>query len=151
LRLKSSKRSNVPPEADRDPVSREIGVVVVERQLGAGDDEHAVAGLRPAGLTLDVAHVFRPRLLRDANRPALPFARTPPGIARRQDVIRDAEDVEAVPAVEVDELRNRELAVAPGRMRVQLTEQRPYLRARVHEVSLAAPATSMGSCPVTGW
>ncbi len=128
--------SNVPPQADRDRVSREIGVVVVERQLGAGDDKHAVAGIRPAGLALDVAHVCRPRLLRDANRMALPFSRTPPGIARRQDVVGDAEDVEAVPAVEVDELPNRQLAVAPGRMRVELAEERPYLRAGVHEVSL---------------
>jgi hypothetical protein len=38
-------------------------------------------------------------------------------------VIRDAEDVELEAAVEVDQLRQCQLAVAPRRVRVELAEQ----------------------------
>jgi hypothetical protein len=38
-------------------------------------------------------------------------------------VVGHAQNVEAILAVEVDELGKREPAVAPGRMRVQLTEK----------------------------
>ena len=44
------------------------------------------------------------------------------GIERR--VVGDGEDVETAPAVEVAELANGEPAVAPGRVRVKLTEER---------------------------
>jgi hypothetical protein len=40
------------------------------------------------------------------------------------DVVSDTEDVEAARAVEVDELGNREVAVAPGGVSVQLAEER---------------------------
>jgi hypothetical protein len=38
-------------------------------------------------------------------------------------VVGDAKDVEAEAAVEVDELRELELAVTPGRVRMQLEEE----------------------------
>ena len=42
----------------------------------------------------------------------------------RDEVVGDAEDVEPVPAVEVDELAERKGAVAPPGVRVELAEQR---------------------------
>jgi hypothetical protein len=38
-------------------------------------------------------------------------------------MVGDAENVEAVPPVEIDDLTERQLPVAPGCMRVQLAEQ----------------------------
>ena len=47
-----------------------------------------------------------------------------PGVVRPDGVVRDAENVEADPAVEVDELPEGQCAVAPRRVRVELAEKR---------------------------
>jgi hypothetical protein len=56
------------------------------------------------------------------------------------DVIGDAEHVEGVTPVEVDELPERERAVAPRRMRVELAEQRLDLPAHPARSVLATRA-----------
>jgi hypothetical protein len=45
-----------------------------------------------------------------------------PGIVAAQDVVGHAEDVEARTPVELDQLRERQLAVAPGRVSVELAQ-----------------------------
>jgi hypothetical protein len=55
-------------------------------------------------------------------------------------VVGDAEDVEARTPVEVDELAQGELAVAPGRVGMQLTEKRP-----VHVMSVRRGRREMGN------
>ena len=62
---------------------------------------------------------------------------TEPGIVGANYVVRDAEDVEASNADEVDELTHRERAVAPGRMGVQFREK---WRARVPHARIVLSA-----------
>jgi hypothetical protein len=57
-----------------------------------------------------------------------------------QQVVGDAEDVEALPPVEVDELRHRQEPVAPGRVGVELAEEQVGL----HDLSVAAACGSGG-------
>src|SRR5207249_2880240 len=45
-----------------------------------------------------------------------------PGVVAAQDVVGDAEDIEAGRSVEVDQRSERKLAVAPGRVGVELAE-----------------------------
>jgi hypothetical protein len=52
-----------------------------------------------------------------------------PPVVASQQVVGDAEDVEAVPAVEVGELGEGEQAVTPGRVRVELAEQQVVVHA----------------------
>ena len=109
-------------EPDGDRMSRQHGLVVVERQLEARDDEHSV---RPPGarcLAFDLGEVAGPRLLaHGAEQQPFLFA---PRIVGPHHVVGDAEHVEPVTSVEIDELGDGQLAVAPARMRVQLAEQR---------------------------
>ena len=97
------------------------GLVVVEGELEAGDDEHPVRSPGARGLALDLGEVERERHLVDRAE-AEPFLHAP-GIVRAHDVVGDAEDVEAGSSVEIDELGDGELAVAPARVGVELAEQ----------------------------
>src|SRR5262249_35311244 len=69
---------------------------------------------RPLGLGRDLREVVGAVSRVDAER-------EPIGAANR--VVGHGEDVEAVRPVEVDELRQRQRAVAPPRMRVELAEK----------------------------
>jgi len=107
---------------DGDRVCRLGGLVVVERQLEAGDHEHAVRSPRPCRLALDVREVLVPGCLLD--RPE-GEALSAPGVVVTYHVIRDAEDVEAAASVQIDELGDGQDTVAPAGMRVKLAQQWP--------------------------
>ena len=95
---------------------RRVGVVVGE--LEAGDDEQAVPLECSGGLALELGDVVGVVRGGDASR-----REVVPGIVGPADVVCDAQEVEAAGAVEIDEGADRERAVAPGRMGVQLREQ----------------------------
>ena len=104
-------------QPDGDRVRRLERVGVVERQLEAGDHEHAVRSPRACRLALDVREVLVPGCLLD--RPA-GEALSAPGVVVTYHVIRDAEDVEAAASVQIDELGDGQDTVAPAGMRVKL-------------------------------
>jgi hypothetical protein len=64
-------------------------------------------------------------------------------IVAAERVVGDGEDVEAKASVKVNQLAQRERAVAPGRMGVQLAEERlglrPSRRAIGYAIQVAAP------------
>jgi hypothetical protein len=96
-----------------------VGVRVVVGQLEAGHEHESVRLERAALLALDLGAVLVEPLLVDARSAVL----RRPRVVGAQHVIGDAEDVEAGAAVEVDELRHRQLAVAPRGVSVELTEE----------------------------
>ncbi len=110
------------PQAQGERMCRHDGLGIVERQLEAGNDEHSVGSPGAARFPLDLREVAGPRLLVDrAEEKSLVLA---PGIVGAYDVIGHAENVEPTAAVEVDELGDGELTVAPACVRVELAEQR---------------------------
>jgi hypothetical protein len=96
---------------------------VVEGELETGDHEHPVRPRGAGRLAVDLGEVERERHLVDG-REGGAFLLAP-RVVGADDVVGDAEHIEATSAVEIDELTNRELAVAPARMRVKLAEQWP--------------------------
>ena len=114
----------------------ERGVGVVVRELEPRDEQEVVLPARAFGLGADLGEIVgvvpgvdsaRRRVGRD------------PRVVPANDVVGDGEDVEAVLAVEVDELGKGEGAVAPPRVRVELAEQR-----------LDFPAHPLSGCVRTG-
>jgi len=105
---------DVPAESDGDGVCRQLRVGVVVGQLETWNDEQSVEGSGALGLTLDLFQVVGVVGGGECLR------------SRRvaHDVVGDRKHVEAGGAVEVDELGRREYAVAPGRVRVELAEER---------------------------
>jgi hypothetical protein len=69
----------------------------------------------------------------------------PPRVGAAQDVVGDAEDVEARAAVEVDELAERELPVAPGGVRVELAEECLRSVSLAHALSVLRRAGRVGN------
>jgi hypothetical protein len=100
------------PQPDGDGMRGAARVGVVVGQLEAGDHEQAVEPPRPLTFLRDPLQVL-----------VVPLAREG-GAAGAADVVGDREHVEARRAVEVDELAQGEGAVAEGRVRVKLAEQR---------------------------
>jgi hypothetical protein len=98
-------------------VGRQVGLRVVVRHLEARHDEHSVQSPRALGLGVHGGEIRAEVRLVHAR-----FGQVP-GIVGAKDVIRDAEDVEAGAAVEIDELPQCQLAVAPGGVGVKLAEQ----------------------------
>ena len=98
------------------------GLGMVERELQARNDEQSVRSPGARCLALDLGKVERERRLLDRAEVQAFFLA--PGIVRPHHVIRDAEDVEAAPAVQVDEVGDGELTVAPACMGVELAEER---------------------------
>jgi hypothetical protein len=114
-------------QADRDCVGRDRWLLVVVGELEPGNEQQAVLDVRAPGLLLDLADVV-------GERPGIgdPPAWVVPPRAAPPDVVGDAEDVEAARAVEVDEFRDGEIAVAPVGVSVQLAQK----RASAHRSSL---------------
>jgi hypothetical protein len=108
-------------EADRHGVRRDERLRVVEGQLEARDDEEPVGPPGTRGLALDLGEIER--VGRCLDRAEAQAFLESPRIVRAHNVIRDAEDVEVTSPVEVDELCDRELAVAPARMPVELAQK----------------------------
>ncbi len=105
-------------EPERQRVRRQPGIGVVVGELEARHDEQAVLPARPRRLALDLGQVGVERGGDDGVRRLR-------GALGPADVVGDAEDVEAVRPVEIDERRYRQHTVAPGRVRVQLREEGP--------------------------
>jgi hypothetical protein len=118
-------------QTDGNGVRGAIRILVVEGQLGARDDDQAVPLLSPRGLPLDLVKIGGPRTLveQDGGAGAL---LAEPRIVVREDVIGHAEDIEAAASVQVDQLGNRQAAITPGGMRMQLAEERPHLGSGLH-------------------
>jgi hypothetical protein len=103
----------------RGQVQRSCGVVV--RELQPRHEQRAVHRECPHLLASDLFAIGGEGLAVDARTLVLGG----PGIVRAHDVIGHAEDVEAGGSVEVDQLRERELAVAPSRVRRRLPSSKP--------------------------
>jgi hypothetical protein len=88
---------DVRAEADGDGVGGEVGVGVVDSQLGAGHHEQPVPLACPLGLAVDLRDVLAEPFGRDAE--------PRPWVVGRVHMVGDAEDVELMPAVEVDSAR----------------------------------------------
>jgi hypothetical protein len=67
---------------------------------------------------------------------------------RPEDVVGDREDVEAGAAVEVDQLVERQLTVAPGGVRMQFAEKWSHLRPHL-EVECCESRRMLGKRVVT--
>ena len=98
------------PHRDRVGAARAVGRIVVG-QLEAGDDKHPVERLGPRGLLADRGEVRGVALLGDH-------------LAAADHVVGDAEDVESATAVQVDDLLERQVAVAPCRVGMELAQKR---------------------------
>ena len=96
-------------------------VHVVERQLEPRDHEQAVRPPRARGLALDVREVVVEAHLVDGPAAGARSRR----VVCPDHVVGDAEHVESVAPVQVDELGDVERAVAPARVGVQLAEEGP--------------------------
>ena len=105
-------------QPDRDGVSGAVRVRVVVGELEAGHEQEPVGRERAEALALDFGEV-------GAGGGGI-HARAPvperPRIVAAQDVVGDAENIEAGRSVEVDHRCERKLAVAPSRVRVELAE-----------------------------
>ena len=106
-------------QPDRDCVRGEVGVEMVVRQLDPRKHQQVVERPCALGLGVDRGEVRGEGPFVDAR---LGHA---PGVVGADDVIGDTENVEAVAAVEIDELAEPKLAIAPRRMGVELAQQRP--------------------------
>ena len=109
-------------EAHGQGVRGTVGLHVVVRQLEPGQHEQVVRASRPRRLPVDLGEIRSMKIRPYAG--VGPLIRVEPGVVDAHDVVRDAEHVEAVRAVDIDELGNRQRAVAPRRVRVKLGEQR---------------------------
>ena len=101
-------------EAERERVCRPIGIRVVVGQLETQEDDEPVVPGGARGLGSHARRVGRPGPRIDCGRHR---------VVQANRMVGDAEHVEAVAPVEIDDLAERQLPVAPGRVRVQLAEQ----------------------------
>lgn len=97
-------------------------IEVVVRELEAGKQQEVVLALSTLGLRVELGVIA-------AHDAARRCVERQPRIVAAVDVIGDAEDVEAVPSVQVDELGNHQRAVTPPAVCVELAEQRLDLAA----------------------
>ena len=121
------------PAAHGYGMRRHVRVEVVVRELEAREHEQVVVppcSLRLRGELGKVVGVVRGP---DAARRRVGRE---PRIVAAVDVVGDAEHVEPVASVEVDELGHGQCAVAPPRVRVELAEQRLDLPAHPIAVSV---------------
>jgi hypothetical protein len=121
--------------ADGDGMRGEIGVEIVVGQLQPGEEQQVVVAPRALRLGVDLGEVVGvvPGVHASERR-----VRGQPRIVEPVDVVGHAEDVEPAAAVQVDELRECERAVAPARVGVELAEQRLDLPAHPVRVLLRA-------------
>jgi hypothetical protein len=122
-------------QPQRERVRGVLRLPAVVRQLDARDQEQVVERASPLTLIEDRLEIRVPGVLSEGVSKSEPVR-----VVRGHDVVRDAEDVEAVATVEIDQLSKREAAVAPGRVRVQLTEERSCL----HAVTMAVRSVIVG-------
>ena len=107
-------------QTDRDGVGSVARVAVVVGELRPGNDEKVVLRAGAPRFLRDLREVGRQPRGREV---AALAARGSPRVVAPDDVVGDTEDVEAMTAVEVDELADREQPIAPARVRVELAEQ----------------------------
>src|SRR5207244_209999 len=117
-------------ELGEDPAMREYGLrmVIVSRALErSGDHAVDIAEQTAHLLTAEIREFTDPPHLRsEAGRVAGPGPRSDRRghrVVEPHGVIRDAEDVESLPPIEVNDFGKGEVAVAPRRVRVKLAEE----------------------------
>jgi hypothetical protein len=101
-------------EPDRYSVRCQVRVVVVVGQLETGDHDQAVVGEGAVGFGADGSGVRWPGPDVDG---------VWRGVFEPDGVVGDAEDIDARLTVQVDELRQGQIPVAPGGVRVQLANK----------------------------
>jgi hypothetical protein len=106
-------------QPDRNGVTGAVRVRVVVGELEASHEQESVGRERAGALTLDRREVGADVRGVDARAPVPERSR----IVAAQDVVGDAENIEAGRSVKVDHRSERKLAVAPGRVGVELGEQ----------------------------
>jgi hypothetical protein len=106
-------------QPDSDGMTSAVRVRVVVSELETRHQQHPVGRERTSALALDRREVSADVRGIDAR------ARVPkrPRVVAAQDMVRDTEDVEAGPPVEVDHRPQRKLPIAPARVGVQLAQQ----------------------------
>ena len=109
-------------DAERERVRSLVGVEVVPGELEPWNEHQAIPLARTPGFVVELGQVVGEDLRAHAALVAL--LRLQPRIITSTRVVGDAQDVEAAGAVDVDQLADREGAVAPRRVSVQLGEQR---------------------------
>ena len=107
---RSTATNRFQPHRDGVGAARAVGRIVVG-QLEAGDDKHPVEPLGSRCLLADRGEVRGVALLRDH-------------LAAADHVVGDAEDVESATSVQVDDLVERQVAVAPCRVGMELAQKR---------------------------
>src|SRR2546425_9611773 len=118
-------------DVERDDVRVLAAADVVLRHLGAGHNEHPVFALGPLRFRTNVGQICVEVLF--AHAEVAPAERREAAGPREQvllhqDVIRDGKDVEpAGLAIEIDDLGDRQPAVAPARMDVEVAEQEWFI------------------------
>jgi hypothetical protein len=117
-------------QPERDAVAGCFGLCDLVGQLEAGQDEQVVEPPRPLALGVDLTEV------------RVEVGRLDVVVQHR--VIGDREHVEAVASVEVAELAHAERPVAPGRVCMQLAEERVLLCRHMHRVLHARPIPTPG-------
>jgi hypothetical protein len=106
-------------QADRDGVAGPVGIRVVVGELEPGDDQQPEGRECSFTLLLDLVEIAGEALLAHAGASVA----CGPRIVVTEDVVGDAEHVEARSSVEIDQLGERQLAVAPRRVGVELAQQ----------------------------
>ncbi|MGH3083024.1 MAG: hypothetical protein ACRDNP_03010 [Gaiellaceae bacterium] len=117
-------------QAEGKRMARLVRIVGELRQFETRDEQKVVLLAGPPRLSLDRREVVR--VSRGPESETL--AVTP------QQVVGDAKDVDAVPAIQVDELGHRQEPVAPRRVGVKLAEE----QVGSHGLSVAAACESRG-------
>src|SRR5919201_830381 len=108
-----------PAEADRKGVCGLVRIATVIGELEPGNKEQPVSAARALRLAVELVEICVPAVGVDGGRHR---------IVGPPRVIGNAEHVESLPAVEVDELAYRQRAVAPRRMSVELAEEERPMR-----------------------
>ena len=111
-RIEPILEAHEPVEADRHRVRGLLWVGVVPRQLQSRQHQQTIAAPGTFGLVADLGQV----LVVDSGRDHRSVA---------HDVVRDAQHVEPGTAVQVDNVGQLEIAVAPARMRMQVAAETP--------------------------
>jgi hypothetical protein len=109
-RIEPVLEADEPVQADRHGVRRPLWVGIVPRQLQSRQHQQTMTAPGTFGLVADLGQVLGVDGGCDHSSVS-------------HDVVRDAQHVEPGTAVEIDDVRQLEITVAPARVRVQLAQE----------------------------